>query len=585
VLSLVPMSPEWSAKGYPPLKMTGGFEQLLQRIDTVAGTICQMSSLFGANTEPEAPTEAPVLSLTLPPVTPGTHAPTVIPDSNKKCDTDNDCSDLPTYTVCGSSQAGCHCVPPRMVEMGVSRQCGAITKQFAVAEDVKSVVTEKKAQEAFIAVEEALINECEKQPIPFEKDCFQQWTDCSWAPPFNIRVCSNAMRECEKLNKKIKAWKQDKSLIPCKNETAVTGAATPGPLEPALPIDVTLAPVAWTEITGELNSWDELGDAKFDIPAEWKNDIPDDPSFWELDFESPPLDDFGVAESLQTSTKSALRSSPTVQIINGGRVKLDATCRKIYATSKFHKWILGLAGGKRGRIFPRGDWSYRLVKGLAGDSTVSIVDCATGYYMRHSGHWMWSAPSESSALFKRDASFFLVKTPTGYNLRSENFPHMNVRHQNYWTKLSTASDVSPAYDDDWKFVPPLPEVQTKSAFKTWWTPYRGGAGGAPVTSFCPNGQFISYWRIRSGALVDSIQGRCNGGKWLRKCGGNGGRASVKKTRSRDLSVRSGNLVDQFMARGGNGGKASTLSCGTGQISGYSLRCGALVDGVKLLCSK
>merc|ERR1712070_72680 len=52
-----------------------------------------------------------------------------------------------------------------------------------------------------------------------------------------------------------------------------------------------------------------------------------------------------------------------------------------------------------------------------------------------------------------------------------------------------------------------------------------------------------------------------------------------------MGIRAGRFVDAFAGRGGRGGRGSTLNCGSGQISGYSMRCGSLVDGLRLYCSK
>jgi len=267
-------------------------------------------------------------------------------------------------------------------------------------------------------------------------------------------------------------------------------------------------------------------------------------------------------------------------------VRLDRTCRKIYATGPFHNWILGLHG-VRGRIMNHGSWSYRVVKGLYGSNSVSFQDCATGQYLRHASYWMWRHAYSSQTLYRKDASWYLVKTATGYNFRSVNYAHMNMRHQGYWTKISVANTMHPAYDDDWRFVPALPETKPPVPFKAWWTPYRGGGGGRSLTSVCPKGEYIKYWYVRTGSLVDSIQGRCSGGRVLAKCGGNGGRAwGWRGTRNKHSDVvRTGSLVDHFQGLGGRGGGAYNLNCGSGVISGYHMRCGSLVDGLKFYCTQ
>jgi uncharacterized protein YegL len=43
-VNLMPVPAEWSAENFPPLKMTGGYQELLERIETVIGTICDLTS-------------------------------------------------------------------------------------------------------------------------------------------------------------------------------------------------------------------------------------------------------------------------------------------------------------------------------------------------------------------------------------------------------------------------------------------------------------------------------------------------------------------------------------------------------------
>jgi hypothetical protein len=117
-----------------------------------------------------------------------------------------------------------------------------------------------------------------------------------------------------------------------------------------------------------------------------------------------------------------------------------------------------------------------------------------------------------------------------------------------------------------------------------YTARRGGNGGRAVHDYCRTNKFINYWQIRSGSLVDSLRGRCNDGRWLRRCGGHGGGFWQGSLNSRRIGVRSGSLIDKFNHRGGNGGGYRMLDCGSGfKISGYQLRCGALVDQVKFQC--
>merc|ERR1712159_472835 len=109
--------------------------------------------------------------------------------------------------------------------------------------------------------------------------------------------------------------------------------------------------------------------------------------------------------------------------------------------------------------------------------------------------------------------------------------------------------------------------------KTSYSNYRGGNGGGAVNSYCSGKTYINYWKIRSGSKVDQIQGRCSDGSWLKKCGGNGGgqwKGSAKS--SQYISVRSGSLIDKFMGKGGNGGGAGKIQCGSGKkITGYQAK--------------
>jgi len=102
---------------------------------------------------------------------------------------------------------------------------------------------------------------------------------------------------------------------------------------------------------------------------------------------------------------------------------------------------------------------------------------------------------------------------------------------------------------------------------------------------CPAGSWIVKWNMRTGALVDQLQGVCSNGHVLRACGGNGGgrRSPVSDHDSR-VSIRTGSLVDRFEHQGGNGGRGHTMQCGSGyRANGYKFRCGSLVDKVQLHC--
>merc|ERR1719253_73278 len=72
MINLMPLNPAWSADGFPPIKMSSGYSQLLARIQEVTGTICKLS-----NTKPTpGPTAVPKTSeVTFPPFEMGTPAP------------------------------------------------------------------------------------------------------------------------------------------------------------------------------------------------------------------------------------------------------------------------------------------------------------------------------------------------------------------------------------------------------------------------------------------------------------------------------------------------------------------------------
>lgn len=126
------------------------------------------------------------------------------------------------------------------------------------------------------------------------------------------------------------------------------------------------------------------------------------------------------------------------------------------------------------------------------------------------------------------------------------------------------------------------DVKPKRAFK--WTKHAGGRGGRPMSALCKKGTRINYWKVRTGRLVDSIQGRCSDGRWLKKCGGRGGKEHRLRTSTQKIRIRSGALLDKFENRGGGGGGRRDLDCGRGySIAGYKARCGALVDRLQLYC--
>lgn len=117
------------------------------------------------------------------------------------------------------------------------------------------------------------------------------------------------------------------------------------------------------------------------------------------------------------------------------------------------------------------------------------------------------------------------------------------------------------------------------------TPSYGGNGGHLVDVKCKPGAWITHWALRTGGLVDSIQGKCSDGTLLRKCGGNGGgsKGSIGDSDS-TVAIRYGRYVDKFEGHGGNGGRSTVLKCGSKyRANGYRFRCGGLVDKVSFHC--
>jgi hypothetical protein len=164
--------------------------------------------------------------------------------------------------------------------------------------------------------------------------------------------------------------------------------------------------------------------------------------------------------------------------------------------------------------------------------------------------------------------------------------------------------------------PPAP----KPALPAKYTGAVGGSAGASCEARCADGAYIKSWKLRTSAFVDSIQGLCSDGNWLKACGGDGGALSEVPGDSHAIPVRygpsaeclrvracaracasararapvcvcscvcvcvfvqsggdsriyccrSGNVVDKFNDKGGNGGAYSELNCGAGyKIAGYT----------------
>jgi len=127
----------------------------------------------------------------------------------------------------------------------------------------------------------------------------------------------------------------------------------------------------------------------------------------------------------------------------------------------------------------------------------------------------------------------------------------------------------------------------KRKLKDKETKRAGGAGGHPVEGRCPPGSYIDLWKVRSGSLVDNIQGRCSDKQhtWLRSCGGAGGHERLSNgSHPRTIIFRAGAVIDRFANMGGHGGTQQRLTCPVGyQVAGYKMRCGSLVDSIKIIC--
>lgn len=75
LVNIIPTTPAWSTPGFPPLKMIGGYSELITRLDHVEGAICKLSNHSSGKTKP--PTGAPVSPVTLPPRPPATSVPVI----------------------------------------------------------------------------------------------------------------------------------------------------------------------------------------------------------------------------------------------------------------------------------------------------------------------------------------------------------------------------------------------------------------------------------------------------------------------------------------------------------------------------
>jgi hypothetical protein len=120
----------------------------------------------------------------------------------------------------------------------------------------------------------------------------------------------------------------------------------------------------------------------------------------------------------------------------------------------------------------------------------------------------------------------------------------------------------------------------------------GGNAGNNFKSQCPAGQHMTGFNIRSGSLIDSVQGRCSGGDTTDKAGGNGGGYKELKcgVSIESVAIRSGGLLDQISVcnkkAGGNGGSAGTIRCAPGaRAVGIYGKSGGLVNKLGLVCEK
>jgi hypothetical protein len=80
---------------------------------------------------------------------------------------------------------------------------------------------------------------------------------------------------------------------------------------------------------------------------------------------------------------------------------------------------------------------------------------------------------------------------------------------------------------------PAPKVDLPAKY----TDPVGGTTGTSCEAKCPDGAFIKSWKLHTSALVDSIQGLCSDGNWLKACGGDGGALSQVDSDSHAIPVR------------------------------------------------
>ena len=80
-------------------------------------------------------------------------------------------------------------------------------------------------------------------------------------------------------------------------------------------------------------------------------------------------------------------------------------------------------------------------------------------------------------------------------------------------------------------IAPKPDLPPKT------TDPLGGSTGTPCEAKCTDGAYIKVWKLHTSAVVESIQGLCTDGNWLKPCGGNGGTLSEVAADSHVIPVR------------------------------------------------
>jgi hypothetical protein len=126
-------------------------------------------------------------------------------------------------------------------------------------------------------------------------------------------------------------------------------------------------------------------------------------------------------------------------------------------------------------------------------------------------------------------------------------------------------------------TPDLKDSVGTRAFGSW-------DGDDCPKQYCPSGTYITQWKIRSSTVVDSIQAQCSDGRWLDKCGGNGGTEWVGPLSRTSINIQFGAAIDNFGGRGGSGGAKTTMFCPEGYwIIGYRGRVNNFLTRLELQC--